>query len=177
MKTFLRALVLAGLPALVPPHAAAQQTPSSGPEWYDGHVSIMAGVSVYDRGGVGTTGAYSLRADLPIYPSVLFEGGLTYIRPGRDEGVADVFIPGIQALLQGTSGRFSPYAGLGAGVLVETRSGGRSTEITFSPSFSAGVRIGVSEGAAIRVEGRLNAVGADFRGVYSEMGAGLVISW
>ncbi len=169
--TFLLLMVAA---TLSPRTAHAQATD---PQWYDGHVSLQAGVSIFDRSGVGTTGVYALRADLPIYPSLLIEGGLSYARPGGESGVGDVFMPGFQVQLQGTSGQFSPYVGLGAGLTVEVPEAEGATDVSFSPSFATGVRVAVSEGAALRLEGRLNAVGADFRGVYSEITAGLVVSW
>ncbi len=172
VRTF--ALVLA---LTLAPAAIEGQRGSDRYEWYDGHVSVMAGVSIYDQPEVAATGIYALRADLPIYPSVLVEAGLSYARPGRTGGVQDVFIPGLQVQLQGTSGQFSPYLGLGGGATVEVPDGGGDTRVSFSPSFATGVRIAVSEGAGIRVEGRLNAVGADVRAVYSEITAGLIISW
>lgn len=91
--------------------------------------------------------------------------------------MADVFIPGVQVQLQGTSGRFSPYAGLGAGVTVETFEEDVEDDVSFSPSFSAGLRIALADGAGVRLEGRLNGVGADFRGMYSEITGGISVSW
>jgi hypothetical protein len=169
----LRTLPLISIALALPTALFAQQAPT----WSDGHVTLMAGVSVFDRSGTGTTGIYSLRADLPIYPAVLVEGGLSYARRGEESGIGDVFIPGIQAHLQATSGQFSPYIGLGAGVTVETAEGGDEDDISFSPSFSAGIRSALSEGAGIRFEGRLNGVGADFGGLYSELTGGFSISW
>lgn len=168
LRTYSLAAALVAFPTL----AAAQHPASAGSSWYDGHVTVMAGASVYDHIVSGTTGIYALRADMPVYPNVLVEGGLSYARTGDAAGVDEVFIPGVQVQLQGTSGQFSPYVGLGAGVTVERFADERATDLSFAPSFAAGVRIAVSQGAGIRVEGRLNAVGADFRGVYSEIAAG-----
>lgn len=167
-------LLLVAAATVAPEAVRAQATDT---RWYDGHVSLQAGVSIFDRSGVGTTGVYALRADMPIYPSLLIEAGMSYARPGGDSGVGDVFLPGLQVQLQGTSGQFSPYVGLGAGLTVEVPEEEGATDVSFSPSFSTGIRVAVSEGAALRLEGRLNAVGADFRGVYSEITAGLVVSW
>lgn len=177
MSTLVRTLFLL-VPLLVCFEVAAAQDPSQQrPEWYEGHVTLQAGVSVFDRSGVGATGVYALRADLPLYPSLLVEGGVSYARPGRDQGVGEVFVPGAQVQLQATSGQFSPYVGLGAGVTVEKPEDGGATDSSFSPSFATGVRIALSDGAGLRVEGRLNAVGADFQGVYSEMTMGLIVAW
>lgn len=169
----LRTLSLVSIALALPTFAVAQQAQT----WSDGHVTLMAGVSVFDRSGTGTTGIYALRADLPIYPTVLLEGGLSYARRGEDPGIGDVFIPGIQVHLQGTSGQFSPYVGLGAGLTIETAEGGGQDDVSFSPSFSAGLRIALTEGAGLRFEGRLNAVGADFSGVYPELTGGIGVSW
>lgn len=172
MKHHPLALVLTLI--LVPVAVEAQQSET---QWYDGHVSVMAGVSIFDRPDVGATGIYALRADMPIYPSLLAEVGLAYARPGRTGGAKDVFLPGAMVQLQGTSGQFSPYVGLGAGLAVEVLEDDGSTDVSFSPSFATGVRIAVSQGAGIRVEGRLNAVGANVRSIYSEITAGIIISW
>ncbi len=170
----LRTLWVVGIASAVPTIALAQQSPQA---WYTGHVTLSAGATVFDRSGSGTTGIYALRGDLLLYPSILLEGGLSYAHRNDGQGFGNVFIPGMQVQLQGTSGQFSPYVGLGGGVTVEARTDGGGSYVSFSPSFSAGLRVALSEGAGLRFEGRLNAVGADFAGVYSEMTGGLSISW
>jgi len=170
----LRTIWVVGIASTVPTIAAAQQAPQ---QWYEGHVTLSAGATIFDRSGSGTTGIYALRGDLPLYPSIVLEGGLSYAHRNGDQGIGNVFIPGMQVQLQGTSGQFSPYVGLGAGVTVESRSDRARSDVSFSPSFSAGLRIALSEGAGLRFEGRLNAVGADFAGVYSEFTGGLSVSW
>jgi hypothetical protein len=157
----------------LPATASAQRSP----RWSDGHMTLMAGVSVFQRSGNGTMGIYAFRIDMPMYPDLLFEGGLSYAHRGQSQGVSDIFIPGMQMQLQGALGSFAPYAGIGAGLVVETPSGGGSSRTSFSPSFSAGLRVALSEGAGLRFEGRLNGVGGNFKGIYSEMTGGLSISW
>ncbi|HSH76635.1 MAG TPA: hypothetical protein VLA09_13185 [Longimicrobiales bacterium] len=174
----LRILAFAPVVLALPGGVAAQQTGDrQAPGWYSGHVSLLAGVSVFDRSAEGTTGIYAFRVDMPLWPNILLEGGLSYARPNQDPGVDDVFLPGLQVHLQGTAAHLRPYAGLGAGVAVERPSDGGSSDVYFSPSFSAGMRIVLSEGAGLRFEGRLNAVGADFLGYYSELVGGLSITW
>lgn len=169
---FSRTISLVGIVLSWPTIAHAQE----GPQWYEGHVSLMAGVSVFDRSGAGTMGIYALRADMPLYPSLIVEGGLSYARR-QDQGIGDIFIPGVQVHLQGTTGQFSPYLGIGSGLTVETSASDGPNDISFSPSFSAGARVALTEGAGLRVEGRLNSVGANFRGVYSELVTGLSVAW
>ncbi|MGE0160500.1 MAG: outer membrane beta-barrel protein [Gemmatimonadales bacterium] len=166
-------LLFAGMVLAIPARASAQSVP----QWYDGHVSLSGGVSIYDRSGTGTMGIYALRADMPVYPNLLVEAGLSYARRGHDPRFGDLFIPGIQAQLQGLSERFNPYVGMGAGVTVERRDGAVEDDVSFAPSFSAGVRIAIADGVGFRMEGRLHGVGANFRGVYSEMTGGLSVSW
>lgn len=168
-----RTLSVVCLAVAFPTIAACQRAPSRS----DGHVTLMAGVSLFQRSGNGTMGIYAFRVDMPMYPDLLFEGGLSYAHRGQSPGVKDVFIPGMQMQLQGNSGAFSPYVGIGAGLAVETLSGGGSSRTSFSPSFSAGLRVALSEGAGLRFEGRLNAVGGNFSGIYSEITGGLSISW
>jgi hypothetical protein len=163
-------LALVCIASTLPTLAAAQQDL----RWYDGHVSLMAGASVYQRSGSGTMGIYALRVDLPMYPNVLLDAGLSYAH--RGEVVADLFIPDLQVQLQARSADFSPYIGLGAGLTVEKRDDGVS-DVSFAPSFSAGMRVDLADGAGLRFEGRLHGVGANFRGVYSELAAGLSIAW
>jgi hypothetical protein len=114
--------------------------------------------------------------DVPVYPNVVLEGGLAYLRRNDDSIIGDVFIPGVQVQVQAVSGPVSPYAGLGAGITVERR-GSRSDDLSFAPSFSTGVRAQISDGIGLKVEGRLHGVGANFRGVYSEITGGLSVSW
>ncbi len=172
VRTLTLSLVLLLLPAAL----QAQRGPDR-VEWYDGHVSVMAGVSVYDQPEVSATGIYALRADMPIYPGLLAEAGLAYARPDRAGGVKDVYLPSLMIQLQRTAARVNPYVGLGGGIAVEVPEAGGDADIFFSPSVATGVRIAVSQGAGIRVEGRVNAVGANVRAIYSEITAGLIISW
>lgn len=60
---------------------------------------------------------------------------------------------------------------------MERRDAPASDDLSFAPSFSAGIRAAVSDGVAIRLEGRLHGVGANFRGLYSEITAGLSVAW
>jgi hypothetical protein len=160
--------------ALSGPSAASGQ---ESPQWYDGHVSLSGGVSLFDRSGTGTMAIYALRLDMPVYPNLLLEGGLSYARRGHDPRFGDLFIPGIQLQLQGLSERFNPYVGMGAGMTVERRDGPVEDDLSFAPSFSVGVRTAIADGVGLRVEGRLHGVGANFRGVYSEITGGLSVSW
>ena len=169
----LRTASLVAVVLALPTAAITQEDPLS----FIGHVSLSAGVSAYERSGSGTTGVYALRVDVPVYPSVVLEGGLAYARRGDDSIIGDVFIPGVQVQLQGNLGRVSPYAGLGAGVTMERRDGPAGDDPSFAPSFSTGVRAQVSDGVGVRLEGRLHGVGANFRGVYSEITGGLSVSW
>jgi hypothetical protein len=114
---------------------------------------------------------------MPVYPNLLVEAGLSYARRGHDPRFGDLFIPGIQVQLQGLSDRFNPYVGMGAGMTVERRDGPVEDDLSFAPSFSLGVRTAIADGVGLRVEGRLHGVGANFRGVYSEITGGLSVSW
>jgi hypothetical protein len=169
----LRTYSLVAAVLALPTAAIAQEDPLS----FTGHVSLSAGVSIYERSGFGTTGAYALRVDVPVYPNVVLEGGLSYARREDDSIIGDVFIPGLQVQIQGVLGPVSPYAGLGAGITVERRGGGAGDDLSFAPSVSTGVRAQISDGIGVRVDGRLHGVGANVRGLYSEITAGLSVSW
>lgn len=174
----MRRMWAVGIALAVPTLVAAQQTPQqSTPQWYDGHVTVSAGATVFDHSGSGTTGIYTLRGDWPLYPAILLEGGVGYARRNGAGGVGNVFLPDLQAQLQGTSGPFSPYVGLGAGLAIESRTNGSGSGVWFSPSFSAGLRVALTQGAGLRFEARLHGVGADFAGLYSEITGGLSIAW
>ena len=67
-------------------------------------------------------GIYAVRLDMPVYPNLLVEAGVSYARRTRDPR-GDLFIPGMQLQLQGLSRRLNPYLGMGAGVTVERRDG------------------------------------------------------
>jgi hypothetical protein len=173
IRSFAGSALLAAVALAAPAVVRAQETP----QWYDGHVSLSGGVSLFDRSGTGTMAVFALRADMPIYPNLLVEAGLSYARRGSDPDFGDIFIPGLQVQLQGVSERFNPYVGMGAGVTVERRDGPPEDDVSFAPSFSAGVRVSIADGVGLRMEGRLHGVGANFRGVYSEITAGLSVSW
>lgn len=165
-----RTLVLLGLFTATPALLAAQQD--------EAHIAIMAGIADYDMAGVGRTGVYAIRLDTPIYPSVLLELGMSYARPG-EFSFADLYIPELQVQLQGTWNRFSPYLGIGGGTSVEVPEPGLgiSRDISFAPSFSAGVRTALATGAGFRLEGRMHGIEADFSGTFAELTAGISISW
>jgi hypothetical protein len=165
--------LLAGVALTAPAASSAQVTP----QWYDGHVSFSGGVSIFERSGSGTMAMFALRADMPIYPNLLVEAGLSYGRRGSDPDFGDVFIPGLQLQLQALSERFNPYVGMGAGISVERRDGPPEDDLSFAPSASAGLRMSVADGVGLRVEGRVHGVGANLRGVYSEITGGLSVSW
>lgn len=173
LRPFVRAALFAAFVLSGPAAASAQESP----QWYDGHVSLSGGVSIFDRSGTGTMAIYALRLDMPVYPNLLLEGGLSYARRGHDPRFGDLFIPGVQLQLQGLSARFNPYVGMGAGMTVERRDGSVEDDLSFAPSFSAGLRTAIADGVGLRVEGRLHGVGANFRGVYSEITGGLSVSW
>jgi hypothetical protein len=173
----LRASSLLALVLALPTAAIAQQESPLSSQWNMGHVSLSAGVSVFERSGSGAAGLFAVRVDYPVYPSLVVEGGLAYARRGNDPLFGDVFIPGVQVQLQGLQGRLAPYAGLGAGMTVERRDGPLSDDLSFAPSFSAGLRAAVTDGVAARLEGRLHGVGANFRGLYSEITGGLSVAW
>ncbi len=174
----LRTIWVVGIVSVLPSVVTAQQLPSPrSPQWYDGHLTLSAGATVFDRSGSGTTGIYALRVDMPLYPAIVLEGDLAYARRSGAHGIGNVFFPGMQVQLQGTSGPFSPYVGLGGGVIIENRTGGRGSGVSFSPSFSTGLRIALTEGAGLRFEGRIHGVGANFSGVYSEFTGGISVAW
>lgn len=172
-RSFAGTTLLAGIALAAPAVVRAQVTP----QWYDGHVSLSGGVSLFNRSGTGTMAIFALRADMPIYPNLLVDAGLSYGRRGSDPDFGDVFIPDLQVQLQGLSEHFNPYVGMGAGITVERRDGPPEDDLSFAPSASAGLRVAIADGVGLRVEGRVHGVGANFRGVYSEITGGLSVSW
>lgn len=165
----LRALLAAALTLPLPALAAAQEA---------SHVSVMAGVTEFDLSGVGTTGIYAVRADVPVWPNLLLEGSLSYARLDQQFGRSDLFIPEAQVQLQGTWGRFSPYVGLGGGAAVDVpQDDALETDTDFAPSVAAGARVAVAMGVGVRVEGRIHGIEADFTGTVSELTAGFSVAW
>ncbi|MBW3535369.1 MAG: porin family protein [Gemmatimonadetes bacterium] len=160
------------LAALALPAAASAQHDRT-------HASLMAGITEFDLSGVGTTGIYALRAAMPWHENLLVEGSLSYARTGQQFGSTDLFLPEIQAQLQGTWRRLSPYLGLGAGVAIDRPSGPTDgpTDVDFAPAFSVGVRVGVARGVGVRIDGRLHGIEADFTGTVSELTGGLMFTW
>lgn len=168
----MRWLCLAAAAALALPAAASAQHDRT-------HVSVMAGITEFDLSGTGTTGIYAIRAAMPWYDHLLVEGSLGYARTGQQFGSSDLFLPEVQAQLQGRWRRLSPYVGLGAGAAIDLPSAqsGVADDVDFAPSFSAGFRLGVAPGVGIRVDGRLHGIGADFVGTVSALTGGLTFNW
>lgn len=168
----MRWIYMASLAALALPSAAAAQHDRT-------HVSVMAGVAEYDLSGVNTSAIYALRAAMPWHPNLLLEGSLSYVRTSQQFGESDLFLPELQAQLQGTWGRFSPYLGLGAGVAIDlpAEETGVRDDVEFASAFSVGVRVGVAEGVGLRVDGRVHGIEPDFTGTVSELTGGLTFSW
>jgi hypothetical protein len=151
----------------VAPVAATAQT----------HVSLMAGFTEYDLAGVNSGGFYAARVATALHPNLLIEGGVSYVATEQQFGDAALFIPELQAELQGTWGRFSPYLGLGAGLAVERPDEDTGVEghTDFSPSIALGVRIAVNPQVGVRLEGRVNGIEPDFIGTVSALSAGFTI--
>lgn len=166
-----RTLALTGLVLVTPAAATAQ--------YDEGHVALLAGLSEYDIGRRGRTAIYALRADVPVYPTILMEAGFAYARPGILTA-NHLYLPEAQVQLQGTWDRYSPYVGLGAGAAVEVPAGsfaGVDAQVSFAPSFSTGVRVALATGAGLRLEGRIHGIGADFAGTIGAVTGGISIAW
>jgi hypothetical protein len=159
--------VIAALMMIGGPVAATAQT----------HVSLTAGFTEYDLSGVNTGGIYAARIAAPVHPNLLVEGGISYVATEQQFGDAALFIPELQAQLQGSWGRFSPYLGLGAGLAVERpdEDSGFDGETDFSPSVALGLRIAVNPKVGFRLDGRLHGIEADFVGTVSALSAGFTI--
>lgn len=161
-STVIAVLVMLGAPA-----AVAAQT----------EVALMAGASEYDLSGVSTSPIYAVRVSGALHPNLLVEGGVSYIGTEQQFGEAALFIPELQAQLQGTWGRFRPYLGLGAGVAIERpdEDTGVEGEVDFSPSAALGVRLDLTPGVGLRIDGRLHGIEADFTGTVSALTAAITI--
>ena len=167
----MRCLTAAALAALLLPSAADAQHSRT-------HVSVMAGVTEYDLSGVHTSGIYALRLAAPWHPNLLVEGSLSYVRTEQDFGESDLFLPEVQAQLQGTWARFSPYVGIGAGAAFDLpKDEDLETDTDFAPVFSVGARVAVAQGVGVRIDGRLHGIEADFTGTVSELTGGFTFTW
>lgn len=143
------------------------------------HASIMAGAAEYDLSGVNTSPVYAVRAAVPLRRNVLMEGSFSYVPTAQQFGKSHLLLPEVQAQLQGTWGRFSPYLGLGGGVAIDLpeEDTGAEDEVDFAPSFSVGLRVTMAPGVGLRADGRLHGIGADFAGGVSELTAGFTFGW
>ena len=163
----MKSAMFAVLVILGAPVAAAAQT----------HVSLTAGVAEYDLSGVNKNPIYAVRVAGPVHPRLLVEGGLSYIATEQQFGDADLFLPEVQAQLQGTWGRFRPYFGLGGGLAIERPEADTGVEgdIDFSPSVALGVRVDLNPKVGVRIDGRLHGIQPQLRGMVSGLAAGLTI--
>jgi len=172
----MRWLCLAAAAVLAAPSAAMAQRDSAHDRT---HVSVMAGITEYDLSGVDQSAIYALRLAVPWHPNLLVEGSLGYVRTEQQFGRTDLFLPELQAQLQGRWGSFSPYVGLGAGLAIDLPKGdtGVNDSMNFAPSFAAGLRVDVAPGVGVRVDGRIHGIEADFTGTVSALTAGLTFTW
>lgn len=171
----MRGLILAAVVALTLPAAAAGQHDRA-------HASLMFGVTEYDLSGVNTSPIYAVRVAGPLRRNLLIEGSLGYVRTDQQGGETDLFLPEVQAQLQGNWDRFSPYIGLGAGVAIDKPRDDDpvfdpETDVDFAPAFSAGVKVRVARGVGVRVDGRIHGIEADFVGTVSALTGGLTYTW
>lgn len=147
-----------------------------------GHASLMFGVTEYDLSGVSTSPIYAIRVAGPLRRNLLIEGSLGYVRTEQDSGDSDLFLPEVQAQIQGTWDRFSPYLGLGAGIAIDKPRDDdelfeRETDVDFAPAFSAGVKVRLTRGVGVRIDGRLHGIEPDFAGTVSALTGGFTYTW
>jgi hypothetical protein len=143
--------------------------------------TLSAGLSQFDLSGTGDAATFALRADVPLAPAVLLEGGVGVTRPPQDLGPAGrphtttLVVPEIGLQLQ-LPRRIAPYLGIASGAAIDLRGsewGGTRSDYTLSGA--AGLRAWMSDQVALRGELRLRGIGTGFEGAAAEWTLG--VSW
>lgn len=170
MGAALAGLLLATLPGA----AASQLLPPP-------DIALMGGVFSYDLGvrGSGTTPFGGVRFRLPMSRHILIEPGLGFARPTADpvdpgaDPVLQLLILDFQAQVQVPFGRLRPFAGLGAGGVLDFRDARGSDDFLSSTySLALGLSVDVGRGWAFRGEARGRGIGGTERSAL-ELGVGL----
>jgi hypothetical protein len=169
----LRALVLAamGLAAAGGP-ALAQDMPMTTTS------SINAGIMNHRLDGSGTNPFFAFRTDYVVSELSVAEFAVGYGQPEQEFGRSHFVLAEGQYQVRWPVGRLAPYAGMGAGVVMDAPvDSGPATN--WSPTFAvgAGLRAWIDERTRARTDIRWRGIGADFNRSSFEWTFGLGWRW
>jgi hypothetical protein len=169
----LAASVAVALTAVVlPASGAAQDMPMTTTSY------INAGVMQHRFEGSGTNPFFAFRTDYVVSEMSVAELALGYGQPEQDFGRSHFVLAEGQYQLRLPLERFAPYAGMGAGVAMDSPVDG-DDGATWAATFSvgAGVRAWVDERMRVRTDVRWRGLGADFHSSSLELTFGLGWRW
>lgn len=155
--------------ALVPTGAAAQQT---GPGSV--HVAATIGRTDYDMAIVAQANVYSGRAGVRLNRSLSLEGHVGYAAVEEDAGTSRLYMPEAQIQARVPLGRFSPFVGAGAGMIVAESYDRRiptDSDVTFSAA--GGATADVTRRMLLLGEVRVRGVGSRMTGATGDLNVGL----
>lgn len=135
-------------------------------------VSVTAGVMDFDLSGTGQTLVAAVRATRALTNHVAVEAGASFATPEQQFGPSTFLAPEVQLQYHWQLGRVRPYAGGGIG-LAHERANLADNDTDFTWSGAGGLRVDLTDRAAIVGEMRVRGIEVDFTGSTAEWVGGL----
>ena len=137
-------------------------------------ITGTAGVMDFDLSGTGQTFVAAVRATRAITDHVGVEVGASFAKPEQQFGPSTFLAPDLQLQYHWRVGRVRPYAGGGIG-FAHVRANLADNETDFTWSGAGGVRIDLTDRAAVVGEMRVRGIEVDFTGTTAEWVGG--VTW
>jgi hypothetical protein len=135
-------------------------------------LSVAVGIMDFDLSGTGQTFVAAVRATRALTDHVAVEIGGSFAKPDQQFGPSTLIAPDLHLQYYWQIGRVRPYAS-GGGGFAHVRATLAESATDFTWSGAGGVRIDVTDRAAITVEMRVRGIEVDFAGSTAEWVGGL----
>ncbi len=150
--------------------------------------SINAGLMHHRLDGRGTNPFFAFRTYYVVSELSVAEAAIGYGQPAQDFGRSHFVVMEGQYQVRWPLDRFAPYAGMGAGLIVDSPTGGGQvvpeegvdpSSTSWAPTFAlgAGARAWLDERTRVMTDIRWRGIGADFRDSSFELTFGLGWRW
>jgi opacity protein-like surface antigen len=135
-------------------------------------LSVAAGIMDFDLSGTGQSFVAAVRATRALTDHVAVEVGGSFAKPDQQFGPSTVIAPDVHLQYHWRIGRVRPYAGGGVG-FAHVRANLAESATDFTWSGAGGVRVDVTDRAAVMGEMRVRGIEVDFAGSIAEWVGGL----
>lgn len=138
------------------------------------HVAATVGRTDYDLSVVGQADVYSGRVGVELSRVFGLEGHVGYAAVEEDGGTSKLYTPEAQARVRWPVGRFGPYVGAGAGMIVADSYDpevANDADVTFSAA--GGMTADLGKRVLVLGEVRVRGVGARLTGATGDLNVGV----